>query len=296
MASWLNADPARCWSIDYRFRVFASSDTSHEWGTQPPPPIGWSPRVRENYSINSCWDGLYGEIHRPTWDVHFEWMMSQQGIQGDLAQRQWNPPNPNGSYTDLGFSTERWSGSYGQMIDIGGERQLWDHLFRYPIEVWPMAGFRWQRFPLTGYDWTQVKLQNKWVDDFYPGDVLTFNQQYYIGYIGGQLRTRVAMVALTFQGDWGYTWGYNVENNTFIPGDDYTIDNTQGSSWHLGFTAEVFLNNQFSLGFQVDHVEIRTYGTHQEINYPKGTDAAWSNGVFVSSDQTSITAFLRCRF
>jgi hypothetical protein len=294
---WLRDDYTKFWSIEYRFRAFASSSTSYEFGTPDVSP-GWSPRSRLNLSLNSCWHGLRAEIKRPTWALHYEWMMPQQGIQGDAAEYGWNPPNANGSYTDLGYMTERWSGAYGQMMDLGLDFQLTDKVFNLPIEIWPTGGFRWQRFELTCYDLSQVRSQNQPVDppDETLGDIINFNQQYYIGYIGGQFRTRVAMVLLTFQADWGYTWGYNVDHHLISDGDRYTMDNTQGNTWHVGVTSEVVLNEQISLGFQVDHAEIRTTGTHQLVNIPRGEDLSWTNGVAVRSNQTSVTAFVRCRF
>jgi len=63
---------------------------------------------------------------------------------------------------------------------------------------------------------------------------------------------------------------------------------------HVAVAAETPLTKHFNVGLQVDHTEIRTTGTHRWYMY--GTDYAngtWSNGVSVTSDQTSITAFLR---
>ena len=201
---WLRDDYSRFWSIEYRFRTFASSSTSYEWGTPDVSP-GWSPRSRMALSLNSCWHGLRAEIKRPTWALHYEWMMSQQGINGSAAEYGWNPPNTDGSYTDLGYMTERWGGAYGQMMDLGFEFQLKDKLFGLPIEVWPTAGFRWQRFEITCFDLAQVRKDNQPIDppDQYPGDIAKVNQQYYVGYIGGQFRTHVAMVLFTFQAGLG---------------------------------------------------------------------------------------------
>jgi hypothetical protein len=177
------------------------------------------------------------------------------------------------------------------------EFQWTERTFKLPVEFWPTAGFRWQRFDIMCYDGVQVKYQNQWLNppDQYPGDVITFNQQYYIGYLGGQFRTKIRSVLLTFQADWGYTWAYNIDHHLLRDGDRFTMDATQGNSWHLGFTAEVPLSEQIRFGFQFDHMEIRTTGTHHLQNLPLGEDATWDNGVSVSSNQTSIMAFVRFR-
>jgi hypothetical protein len=290
--------PCRVWTIDYRFRTFFASGTSRESGTAQPPPIGWTPAERLNLALNSDWHGLRIGVGEPTWGVQFEWMMPQQGIQGGLEDYEWNPPNRDGSYTDLGLTTPRWSGGFGQYIDFGLEFQLTERTFDRPVEIWPMAGFRWQRFQVTGYELNQVKLQNVWLDPplYRDGDILLFNQQYYTGYLGGQLRMRILALSLTFQADWGYTWGYNVEHDLLAPGNRYTMDATRGDSWHIAVVAEVRLDDRISIGFQYDHLAISTIGTHHLLNLPRGEDMTWDNGVAVSSNQNWMTGFLRFRF
>ena len=285
--------PPSMWTIDYRFRTLAASDTAYEFGTPDPPPTGYAPLSQLNFPINSCWHGLRVGYQEPTWDAHFEWMTPQQGILGQFSDYDWEVAgNP---YTDLGFAKERWVD--GQMIDFGMEFLWTDRAFNLPIEIWPTAGFRWQRFNLMCYDAVQVKYDNVSLDppDLYPGDILTFDQQYYMGYLGGQFRTRLRTVRLTFQADWGYTWANNIDHHLLREGNRYTMDNTQGNSWHIAFTAEVPLSPIVSGGFQVDHMQIRTTGTHHLLNLPSGEDSTWDNGVSVSSNQTSIMAFLRFR-
>jgi hypothetical protein len=290
--------PCRMWTIDYRFRSVCAANTAYEFGTPEPPPTGWSPLSRLDFPLNSLWHGLRVGVEQPNWCVQFEWMMPQQGIQGDLSDYDWNPANSNGSYSDLGFAQERWSGAWGQMMDFGGEFLLAECSLGLPVEVWPIAGFRWQRFEMTAFDLVQVKYDNAWHDPpmTYSGDVLTFNQQYYIGYLGSQFRTRLGAAAITFQADWGYTWGNNVDHHLIREGNRYTMDSTQGNSWHIAVMTEVPLNEQVSLGFQYDHLAITTRGSHHQLNFPRGEDATWDNGVSVTSNQNWITGFVRLRF
>jgi hypothetical protein len=290
---WFANRPFWDWNIDYRCRALASSSTSSEFGTPNPPPSGYAPLCRRNFPISSLWHGVRAGIDQPTWGAQFEWMMPQQGIGGQFSDYDWRSANP--TYTDLGFADQRWID--GQMIDFGMEFQWTDRIFDLPIEIWPTAGFRWQRFNIKCRDRVQYKYDDVWFNppDLYPGDVLRFNQQYYMGYLGGQVRTRLRTVLLTFQADWGCTWGNNVAHDLLVDGDQYTMDFTQGNSWHVGFTAEVPLSLQVSLGCQFDHMQIRTTGTHHLLNLPLGEDSSWKNGVSVSSHQTSVMAFLRLR-
>ena len=168
-------------------------------------------------------------------------MTPQQSIGGQLSDYDWTagPPQAGQDYTDLGFAQERWVDA--QMIDLGLDFQLTDCTFKLPIEFWPTIGFRWQRFDLTCYNVHRLSTitNGSTPPDEYPGDVVTFNQQFYIGYLGGQFQARVRTVTLIFQGDWGYTWGYNVDHHLDCAGDMFMMESTEGNTWHLGFTAEI---------------------------------------------------------
>ena len=168
---------------------------------------------------NSSWHGLEVGLEKPTWGMHFEWLMPQQGIHGSMADFDWQ--FPDAGFTDLGFTQERWT--EGQMLDLGLEFQLTKRFFTLPIEVWPSGGFRWQRFDIMCYDLTQVKYDNIWLDPPYTqsGNIISFNQQYYVAYIGGQLRAKLETgatqpIAVTFQGDWGYVDAYNMDHHIAI--------------------------------------------------------------------------------
>lgn len=297
--NWIGGWWLSGWTVDFRYRSLVSSGITSTFGTPAPPPTGYSPLTQLNFPISSSWYGVRIGLERPCWNAHLEWMAPQKSIDGDMSDYDWNfstPPQTEQQYTDLGFARQRWTDA--QMIDLGFDYKLRDCLFQLPIEVWPMIGFRWQRFNLTCYDGVQVKYDNQWLDpaDLYPGDVISFNQQFYMGYLGAQFRMRVRSVLFTFQADWAYTWAYNINHPLALAGDYYTSEATQGNTWHIGITAEVPLTCHFSVGFQCDHSEIRTSGTHRYQNYPLGQDTSWDNGVDVSSNQTSLMAFLRLRF
>jgi len=139
-------------------------------------------------------------------------------------------------------------------------------------------------------------------DPAYEGvDVLTMNQQYYMLYVGGQLRTDVCLlgrpVALTFQGDWAGTWGASVDHHLVRPGGDlFVMQYTSGGAMHVGLTAETQLTNRLFIGLSADHLALTAPGI-QHWYYPsEGEDEWWTNGVKQRSDQTSLTVFLRGRF
>jgi hypothetical protein len=289
---WLDGLGCHRWSIDYRYRALVSSGIASTFATSNPPP-GFPPLSQLNFPINSSWHGVRVGFDELNWGAHFEWMTPQGSIDGQLSDLDWRSAGQE--YSDLGFAQERWGD--GQMIDLGLDFLLTDCTFKLPIEIWPTIGFRWQRFDLTCYDGSRVKYDYTWRDppDLFPGDIITFNQQFYMAYLGGQFRMTLRSVSLTFQADWGYTWGRNIDHQTDRAGDSYTMDATEGNTWHLGFTAEVPLGCHVFMGFQCDHLEIRTSGAHRLQNLPLGEDMNWDNGSSVASNQTSLMAFLRFR-
>ncbi len=295
---WFPALGPRTWTIDYRFRTIFDSSTTYEFGTPPYYETQHTPLSRLNFPLDSYWHGIQLGLQKPTWDVHIEWLFPQQGIHGTMEDYDWRYPNQD--FTDLGYMDERWTD--GQMLDLGFDFQLSEHPFGLPLEIWPTLGFRWQRFNIMNYDLVQVKFEDEWLDPPYTesGNIISFNQQYYSFYLGGQFRSKLETkylppIALTIQMDWGSTNGYNVDHHLVREGDRYTMESTRGSCWHAGFTAEALISEHFSAGIQADYLEIRTRGTHREYNAPLNVDYTWDNGVLASSNQTWLTAFLRIR-
>jgi hypothetical protein len=283
------------WTIDCRFRTLCNSKTTSENGTTTPPPTGWAPLSRLNYSLDSCWYGLRVGVERPNWGVHCEWLTPQQNIQGTMADYDWMTKDQ--SFTDLGYMQERWT--EGQMLDLGGEFKLTDRFCGVSVELWPMAGFRWQQFDIMCYDLNQVKSSTS---DPYriDGNIISFNQQYYVTYLGGQLRKTFEFnwlppIVVTFQGDWGYASAYNIDHHLRREGDMFTMDSTYGDSWHVGLTTEMLFNKHWSVGFQADYTQIHTCGTTHYVNEPLGQNFTYSNGVADYSNQMMLTAFIRLR-
>ncbi len=287
------------WYIDYRARSLSSSFTSYQFGTPDPPPAGWTPLSKLDFSLNSMWHGLEVGLEKPNWAAHVEWLTPmERGIPGNLEDYDWMIPNE--TFTDLGVTRQRWTD--GQMLNFCLEIQLWDNIFGVPIEFWPAGGFRWQKFDIMCYDYVQVKEGGIWPPDpySYPGDVLTFNQQYYMCYLGGQFHTilgcpEILPIDLKFQGDWGNVQAFNIDHHLLREGDRYTIESTHGDSWHISLTAEAPLRKSLSLGFQADYLQIRTHGKHRLLNEPLGIDETWDNGVRNQSNQTWLTVFARIR-
>jgi len=287
--------------LDYRLRWLTDSHTSYEFGTPELPPDGWTPLSRLVFSLDSLWHGVGVGWERPGWNVRFEWLTPmQRRVQGDLEDYDWFPPNPDGSFTDLGVMRQRWTDA--QMLDLTGQFRLLDRPLSLPLEVWPGAGFRWQRLGLMASDPFQLKEFNVWQE--YPwsyyGDVIAFKQEYFVGYVGGEIRAtlegwRLPPLQVTFRGDWGWTDGYNIDHHLIREGDRYTKESTHGDTWRVGMTFETLVRRCLSLGFEVDYLEFATKGRHHLINIPEGQDLTWDHGVRAWSDQTWLTAFLRLR-
>ncbi len=288
--------PARWGSIDYQFSSLTGS-TSYEFGTIELPPEGWAPLSRLDFALNSSWHGLRLRWDRPDWEVSAKWLTpAESGIHGELRDYDWLPPNPDSSYTDLGTTRERWIN--GQMLEIRLDVKLMDELLGSPIEVWPLGGFRWQRFHLMCYDLVQVKEGNVWPDDpyVYAGDVIDFQQDYYCAFAGAQLCTLVTLwsrlpTQLTLEFDAGFVAGRNTDFHVIREGERYTYEATHGGSGHLAFTAEFLVTRHLSLGCQIDHLQLQTSGTHRLVNWPLDIDVTSDHGVHVWSEQTWATVF-----
>ena len=286
--------PSWGWYVDYRFRSLSSGRTSYEFGE---PPQEWTPLSRLDFSLDSLWQGLQFGVQREDWGVHLEYLVPiQKEVQGDLKDYDWTIPGAD--ITDLGIMRERWV--EGHMLDFGVEFELFKRPFNLPLDVWSTTGFRWQRYHLMCYDLAQYKYDNVWYPDPIRenGDVIGFNQQYYSYYLGGQLRSNLAIgslppVRLTFQGDWAYTEGNNVDHHLIREGDRYTIENTYGDTWHIGLTAEAPVRGWLSLGCQIDYLQTSTAGSHHLLNVPEGEDETWNYGVRAWAAQTWLTAFVR---
>jgi len=296
-AETASAFPA--WTLDYRARGFFDSHTSYEFGTP-----SYSPASKLDWSLDSKWHGFEVGLETPTSRIFFEWLTPiERGIDGNMADYDWLTPSDPSQLDSLTLSSLRWR--EGQMIDFGGMMQMTNHFFGWPIEIWPMLGFRWQRFSMTGTGVDEIVPPNG-PDPAYEGrDMITFSQQYYIFYIGGQLRTNVRLwktpVAVTFQGDWGGTWGYNSDHHLWYEDygiHRYTMESTSGGSTHLAFIAEAPVGRRFSVGLRIEHLAIYTTGSHRWVMSGATTpvDERWTNGVIVNSDQTSLTAYARVRF
>lgn len=288
------------WTIDYRVRQFYESRTSYEFGTPELPPDGWTPLSRLCFPLDSTWHGLDVGIDRPNWELHLSWLTPmERTIHDEMEDYDWMIPGQD--FTDLGLTKERWLD--GQMLDLGLNFRLWNDPFDWPVELWGTAGFRWQRFNLMCYDLAQVKWDDEWLSPPYTaaGDVISFKQEYSMGYLGGQLRTVLFTVArrpvrVILQGDWAATSARNVDHHLLREGDRYTIENTHGSSWHLGLTADVPVTRRLEVGMAIDYLQIHTRGHHRLLNEPLDVDYTWDHGVRVWSDQTWLTAFARLRF
>ena len=291
------------WTFAYRLSSMFDSHTSYQFGTFPGAVPAYAPLSKLDFSLNSMWSGLQIGLQRPNWGVHFNWMTPiQQEINGSMSDYDWLTPTNPTHLDSLSISSERWN--EGQMLELEGEFKWTDCFLGMPIEVWPLAGFRFQRFDITTYNGLQVVSdtgQTPPVGTVFPGNGITFNQQFYVGYFGAQLRrtleiTNLRPIDMTLQVDGGPAWGYNVDHHLLRSGDRFTMDTTQGGALHLALIGETALNCNWSVGLEFEYLEIRTTGTHQLVNVPLNQYDSTSNGVMVRSDQTSVTAFLRASF
>ena len=228
---------------------------------------------------------------------------------GSMEDYDWNINDPRDDPTrldSLSRSSERWND--GQKLELEADYRWMERFLGLPLEVWPLAGFRFQRFNMTS---TTMAFKSIPPDGPFPPPVrwrrlITFNQQYYIGYVGAQFRGAIQRASLppitgTFQADYGATAGYNIDHHLFYEYygiHRYTMESTDGGGCTSPSPPEALLTPRLSLGVQADYMDISTTGSHRFVWSGATTtpvDETWTNGVSVSSRQTAITAFLRLR-
>ncbi len=298
----------RVWTIDYRVKTMFDSQTTYQFGEPATDPNPYAPLSKLVWPLDTTWHGLQVGVEKPNWRAHFEWLTPMVSeTYRDMADYDWSGPNRDPA--SLSSSPERWTD--GQTVELEGSFKLTDHILRAPLEVWPVIGFRFQRFDLMAHDGVQ-DINDGTFPDIPPvgyrwqGDTISFNQQYYMGYVGAQIRRDCCImntrpVTFVMQADWADTWGYNIDHHISGYEDDgihrYTMETTQGGAFHVALTAETQLSKRFFLGVQAEHLEIRTWGTHHFVETgAKTVDETWTNGVSATSDQTSYTAYLRARY
>jgi hypothetical protein len=256
-------------TFDWRVLTMFDSHTSHQFGT--PPQSGgpqYAPLSKLDWSLDSTWTGFRFGLEEANSAVHFEWLTPMgQGINGGMYDYDWNINDPRNDPTrldSLSRSSEQWN--EGQMLDIEYEFRLLKCPLGLPVDLWPMIGFRWQRFDMTAYAGNQLFSTGGIVPPVGPfgppfdGDGITFNQQYSIGYLGAQFRGRLETrflppVAWTLQGDWGYTQANNVDHHLLRDeGNWYAMEDTHGGCWHVSLTTEaLFCRDRLSIGLQADY-------------------------------------------
>jgi hypothetical protein len=296
-------------SFDYRVQAMFNSFTSYQFGT-PPMPGQYAPLSKLDWCLNTTWHGLRLGLDKEDSAVHFQWLTPiGRNVNGKIDDFDWSAPDT--APASLSSSPERWID--GQMLEFEYDLRLFKRPVGLPVEVWPIVGFRWQRFDMVSFEGDQLINDGTLgpsvppVGYHWPDVEGTFKQEYSIGYLGLQLRGRLETgilppIALTLQGDWGYTHAENIDHH--ISGYEdagihrYTMDNTHGDAMHFSLTAEsLFCHDRFSIGVLAEYLDINTTGTHRWVETGNTTpvDMSWSNGVSVSSRQTAITAFFRLR-
>jgi hypothetical protein len=298
----------RVWTIDYRVKTFFDSNTTYQFGTSENSPNPYAPLSKLSWPLDSTWHGLQIGVEKPKWRAHFEWLTPMvHDTYRNMADYDWSGPDRDPA--SLSSSPERWTD--GQTLEFEGSFKLTDHISRTRLEIWPVIGFRFQRFDLMAHDGDQIINDGTFpnlppVGYHWTGDMGSFNQQYYMAYVGAQIRrdyciADIRPVTLVLQADWADTWGYNVDHH--ISGYEadgvhrYTMESTQGGAFHVALTAETPLSRVFFIGVQAEHLEIRTWGSHHWVETgTQQVDETWTNGVKATSDQNSLTVYLRARY
>ena len=140
-----------------RIRRFSDAHVTYEFGVSD--PRGPNPISRLQFPIRSTWNGLEVGLESPSWAVHAEWLTPwSDRIDGRLEDRDWLLVGPEASH--LGIADERWID--GQVVDVAFEFLLAESRGGLPISVWPVGGFRWQKFELMAFDGKQLQEYDLW--------------------------------------------------------------------------------------------------------------------------------------
>ena len=84
-----------------------------------------------------------------------------QHIDHGMNDYDWNvvdPRNDPARLDSLSHSSTRWND--GQQINIEADYKYSDCFLGMPIEVWPLAGFRFERLDMTAYAGDQLVSRN----------------------------------------------------------------------------------------------------------------------------------------
>ncbi|MGD0382755.1 MAG: hypothetical protein ABSA77_04475 [Thermoguttaceae bacterium] len=142
--------------------------TSFEFGFGNNYPVS-----KLDYSLNSTWVGLRAGVERCDWDVHLEWLMPMvQHVDGGIYDSDWSAP---AQLESLSHSATRWND--GQQVNLEADYKYSDCIWGMPIEFWPLAGFRWEKFSMTAYDGVQL-FGGRLGPFSIQGDDLTINLQH----------------------------------------------------------------------------------------------------------------------
>jgi hypothetical protein len=289
-----------------------ASHTTYQFGTDTNfPGPQYAPLSKLQWSLDSMWQGLQIGFEKPRWGAHFEWLTPMlHNSFGEMNDFDWSGADRPPAL--LSTSPQHWSDA--QMLELEGTVKIFDRILTLPVEFWTIAGYRYQRFGMMAYNGVQVINDDSFQDPNIPQagyrwheEMISLNQEYNMGYVGGQLRTTWNAyedhpVLWKLQADWAGTAGYNCDHH--ISGYEasgvhrYTYDITHGDAIHVALMAETPLSQHISVGAQGDYTAIRTTGTHRWTmsGNTLPVDDSWTNGVKADSDQASITGFIRAQF
>ena len=134
-------------TVDWRVLSMFNSHTSYQFGTPPGYYRGnYAPLSKLDWSLDSTWTGFRIGAEEADSAGHFEWLTPMGRVSGNMEDFDWS--GPDRPPFSLSSSSERWN--EGQMLDLEYEFRLLKRPLGLPVDLWPLAGFRWQRFDITG--------------------------------------------------------------------------------------------------------------------------------------------------
>jgi len=166
-------------------------------------------------------------------------------------------------------------------------------------EVRPTFAFQFQRFALIAHDGSQYNYDPMTTEGL-DGDAIAFRQDWYtymIGLKGAYTRNLNKNVEIKLKGEaaWGPALGFNRDHH-ILRGDRFTYEKTFGTSLYFSTGMDMTVSKTVTLGVGIDYLGIRTSGIHRWWDPAVGGDSAWSDGVYVWSDQLGLSAHIAYAF
>ncbi len=294
--------PLEFWSVDLRVKNYSGSHTSFEFGNPFPP--NQAPLSRLEFPLNSWWAGVEVRRNFSRFSAGVEAMRNVSGsATRHFKDSDWTDDVQPWVKTIYSESSLRIEPSYTIRGDVDMKISDWLGL-PAGFDLRPVLGFRRQRFSLVGHDGLQVYPApgDNTPPVPLPGDGIHFVQTFRHTFLGVRMSYEwenpryVPRLGMRMQMDWARVTGDNEDHHLLREGQRFTYEKTRGNGRHASLGLDFGLTRRLSATLDVDYLKLYTSGSHRLVNSAFGMDFSFDYGVWVWSEQVSLTMGLRYAF